>query len=80
VVLSGGPFVLTSVNVVKLAKFIQLVPNTKVVAANLVGQNDSRLVNATIVPYAIFTFASGDKAPSASTPPVAYLCFLRPWL
>lgn len=46
----------------QLAKFIQLVPNAKVVAANLVGKNDSRLVNATIVPYAIFTFASGDKA------------------
>jgi hypothetical protein len=51
--------------VVKLAKFIQLVPNTQVVAANLVGKNDSRLVNATIVPYAIFTFASGDKASSS---------------
>jgi 5'-nucleotidase len=51
----------------QLAKFIQLVPNTKVVAANLVGQNDSRLVNATIVPYAIFTFASGDKVGYAAT-------------
>ncbi|ELR14073.1 protein kinase domain containing protein [Acanthamoeba castellanii str. Neff] len=49
----------------QLAKFIQLVPNTQVVAANLVGKNDSRLVNATIVPYAIFTFASGDKASSS---------------
>jgi hypothetical protein len=44
-----------------LAEFIQLVPNTRVVAANLVGKNDSRLANATIVPYAVFTFADGDK-------------------
>jgi hypothetical protein len=37
------------------------VPNTRVVAANMVGKNDSRLANATIVPYAVFTFAAGDK-------------------
>jgi len=57
---------------VQLANFIQLVPNAYVVAANLVGKNDSRLANATIVPYAIFTFASGEKA-SYPTPTLA-LC------
>lgn len=42
-------------------------PNTRIVAANLVGKNDSRLANVTIVPYVIFTFANGDKVGFAGT-------------
>jgi hypothetical protein len=53
-----------------LASFLAAVPNATIVSSNLINyHNDTYLSNFTIEPYAIHTFAGGERVRPLPPPP-----------